>query len=79
MICVQVTYAQGLVKTFVADPECLLAEFAETVRGFGRMRSVRFQRDISEVEAALMVRDQQASRINSSRTWGERYGSEKES
>ncbi len=53
MIRVQVTYAQGLVKTFITSHECRLETFANAARKLGRIRSLRFQPDVSPEEAVI--------------------------
>lgn len=65
MMQVQVRFAQGLVKTFLAPQDVLLADFRGAVEAYGsKLKSVRFLPDLNQAQArelaasgnAVMVR-----------------------
>jgi hypothetical protein len=67
---VQVPYNQGLVKTFLAPREILMADFVEVVRAFGRFRSWRFGPDVDEATARRMASEQGATLVEARRGQG---------
>ena len=56
-LCVQVSFNQGLVKTFLADPNCRLFVFTDTIKRIGRVRSWRFQPDVYDGAAVRLMLD----------------------
>lgn len=62
---VQVTYAQGLVKTFIIDEDVTVLKFIETAKAFGRIRSVRFNNEVDAPTAALLIETGNAARVRS--------------
>lgn len=52
---VQVKFAQGLVKTFIADKEILLCDFVGAVSAFGKQKSIRFLPDVDRATADFLV------------------------
>ena len=54
-ICMQVVYRQGMVKTFIAPQEILLADFMRTARDFGKIKATRFLPDVDRAAADLLI------------------------
>jgi hypothetical protein len=61
---VQVTYAQGLVKSFIADSDVTVSRFIDVTRAIGRVRSMRFK-DVGIADADRMVAAGEAIRVRS--------------
>lgn len=56
MMQVQVRFAQGLVKTFLAPQDVLLADFRGAVEAYGsKLKSVRFLPDVTQAQAQDMA------------------------
>lgn len=54
---VQVRFAQGLIKTFLAPRDVLLADFRRAVEAYGsKLKSVRFLPDLDAAAAQEMAR-----------------------
>lgn len=62
-LSVQVVYRQGLVKTFIAAQEILMADFMRIVRAEGKIKTVRFLSDIDRATADLLVTSGNATRV----------------